>query len=83
MERVGSNPSFRAKRTEQFRCRGLNAYGINCFRAFHPLKFLKPNDRCQRAILSDWRDLNPDQTCQNRCTAMDKMASAMIVLLIM
>ena len=57
--RVGSSPTTGTKRTEQFRCRGLNAYGINCFRAFHPLKFLKPNDRCQRAILSDWRYLNP------------------------
>ena len=49
----------RTKRTEQFRCRRLNAYGINCFRDFHPLKFHKTNDRCQQAILSVWRYLNP------------------------
>ena len=57
--RTGSSPVIRTKRTEQFRCRGLNAYGINCFRDFYPLKILKPNDRCQRAILSVWRGLNP------------------------
>lgn len=57
--RAGSSPATGTKRTEQFRCRGLNAYGINCFRAFHPLKFLKANDRCQQAILSVWRYLNP------------------------
>ena len=60
--RVGSSPTTGTKRTEQFRCRGLNAYGINCFRAFHPLKFLKPNDRCQQAILSVWQYLNPHTT---------------------
>ncbi len=57
--RTGSSPVIRTKRTEQFRCRRLNAYGINCFRDFHPLEFNKPNDRCQQAILSVWRGLNP------------------------
>ena len=55
----GSNPSSRTKRTERFRCRRLNAYGINRFRAFYPLEFHKANDKCQQAILSVWRYLNP------------------------
>ena len=57
--RVGSSPTTGTKRTERFRCRRLNAYGINRFRAFYPLDFRKPNNRCQQAILSDWWDLNP------------------------
>ena len=29
------------------------------FPGFLPLKILKPNNRCQQAILSFWRGLNP------------------------
>ena len=37
--RVGSNPARSARISEHYRCRRLNAYGINRFRVFYALKF--------------------------------------------
>ncbi len=55
----GSNPFESTNFSRQYRCRGLKAYGINCFRGFDTLKIQVSSDRCQQRFSCNWRGLNP------------------------
>ena len=57
-EAVGSNPATRTSFSRQYRCRGLKAHGINCFRGFDALKIQVSSDRCQQRFSRNWRGLN-------------------------
>ena len=54
-----SNLSISANFSRQYRCRGLNAYGINCFRDFDTPKIQMSSNRCHQRFSRNWRGLNP------------------------